>query len=314
MPRTTRGVALIKGRKIRVTRLDGCGRPVFGEYGQAVSDGIVSVGFTANTVDSDEINVPNFAGDRCVYEPSVTSLAGYSLEVVFCNIDLDVFEMITGQSLVFGYNGEVIGLEVDTKVDVSNSGFALEVWAGAPAGDVCDDPNAQGAFGYVLLPRLEGGYLGDFSIENGAINFTLTGASTREGNRWGTGPYPVMLNQTGDESPLSQALSPTAALRLQIVDMLPPEAAVGARPLLNPALANLTSITAVVGSDPLTADLTTTPAATGAVWWDFGDSGWDYVAAPGATDHSFATAGTYTVRASQNGTHWTTVQVVVPFP
>src|SRR5690606_33367450 len=177
MPRTSNSVALIKGRKIRVTRRDGCGRPVYGEYGQAVSEGIVTVNFTANTVETDEINVPNFSGETCVYEPSVTSLAGYGLEIEFCAVDLDVFEMITGQSLVFDYEGNVIGLEVDTKIDVSDAGFALEVWAGAPAGDVCDNPNAQGAFGYVLLPRLEGGYLGDFAIENGSITFTLTGAS-----------------------------------------------------------------------------------------------------------------------------------------
>lgn len=313
MPRTTSPVALIKGRKIRVTRLDGCGRPVYGEYGQAVSEGIVTVNFTANTVETDEINVPNFAGENCVYEPSVTTLAGYGLEIEFCAVDLDVFEMITGQSLVFDYAGNVVGLEVDTKVDVDDKGFALEVWAGAPAGDVCDDPNAQGAFGYILLPRLEGGYLGDFSIENGSITFTVTGASTREGNQWGTGPYSVMLDQDGEPAVLSQGVSKTAALRLQIVNMAPPASAVGARPLLNPALPAFTALTATEGDTPLTAELATTPAATGPTWWDFGDLGWDYVVAPGATDHAFAEAGTYTVRASQNGVDWTSVEVVVPF-
>lgn len=314
MPRTTSPVALIKGRKIRVTRLDGCGRPVYGEYGQAVSEGIVTVNFTANTVETDEINVPNFSGDVCVYEPSVTTLAGYGLEIEFCAVDLDVFEMITGQSLVFDYNGNVVGLEVDTKVDVDDKGFALEVWAGAPVGDVCEDPNAEGSYGYILLPRLEGGYLGDFSIENGSITFTVTGASTREGNQWGNGPYSVMLDQTGAPATLFQGVSKTAALRLQIVNMAPPVSAVGARPLLNPTLPALTSIAATEGGTPLTTEFTTTPAATGATWWDFGDGEWDYVVAPGATDHVYEAAGTYTVRASQNGVKWTTTDVVVPYP
>ena len=283
MPRTSNSVALIKGRKIRVTRLDGCGRPVYGEYGQAVSEGIVTVNFTANTVETDEINVPNFSGEVCVYEPSVTTLAGYGLEIEFCAVDLDVFEMITGQSLVFDYSGNVVGLEVDTKIEVDDMGFALEVWAGAPVGDVCEDPNAQGSFGYILLPRLEGGYLGDFSIENGSITFTVTGASTREGNQWGTGPYSVMLDDDGLPAVLSQAVSKTAALRLQLVNMTPPATALGARPLLNPELPALTTITAAEGDTPQAAEFTVTPTATGSTWWDFGDGEWDYVVAPGAT-------------------------------
>lgn len=314
MPRTSNPLSLIKGRKIRVTRLDGCGRVVYGEYSQVVSEGAVSAAFTANTVDTDEINVPNMAGDRCVFEPSVTSLAGYALEIVFCKVDFDIFEIVTGQALVFDFAGRVIGLEVDTKIDVSNKGFAIEVWAGAPVGDSCDNPNAQGSFGYLLLPRLEGGYLSDFTIENGAINFTLSGASTREGNQWGTGPYDVMLDEAGEPSVLSQAVSKTAALRLQETGMAPPATTTGARPLLNITLPALTSITAVEGVDPQTADFTTTPASTGPVWWDFGDGEWDYVVAPGATDHAYATAGTYTVKASQNGLDWAETTVTVPFP
>lgn len=314
MPRSSKPLSLIKGRKIRTTRLDGCGRFVLGEYSQAVTDGAVSVAFTANTTETEEINVPNMAGDRCVFEPSVTSLAGYSLEIVFCAVDFEVFEMITGQTLVFDFLGNVIGLEVDTKVDVSDMGFALEVWAGAPVGDVCDDPNAQGSFGYLLLPRLEGGYLSDFTIENGAINFTLTGASTREGNQWGFGPYNVMLDENGDPSVLSQAVSKTAALRLQETSLAPPESFVGARPLLNTALPAFTNITAVEGATDMEVDFTLTAVSTGPVWWEFGDGGWDYVVAPGATDHLYTTPGTYTVRATQNGQDWFSKTVTVPFP
>lgn len=314
MPRSSKPLSLLKGRKIRVTRLDGCGRLVLGEYSQAVSEGVTTVAFTANTTETEEINVLNFAGDRCVFEPAVTSLAGYALELEFCAVDFEIFEMITGQTLVFDFAGNVIGLEVDTKVQVSDSGFTLEVWAGAPVGDICDDPNAQGSFGYLLLPRLEGGYLSDFSITNGAITFTITGASTREGNQWGFGPYNVMLDENGDPSVLSQAVSKTAALRLQEVTLLPPESFVGARPLLNTALPVFTNITAVKGATSMEADFTLTPLATGPTWWDFGDGGWDYVVAPGATDHIYTAAGTYTVRVTQNGQDWYSETVTVPFP
>lgn len=313
MPRKSKALTLVKGRRIRVTRLDGCGRIVLGEYGQATSEGLTSVEFTPNTTETDEISVRNFAGDRCVYEPAVQSLSGYSLEMVFCNVDIEVFEIITGQPIVFDAFGNVSGLEVDTRVDVSGQGFALEVWAGAPTGDACDNPNAQGTFGYVLLPRLEGGYLSGFSITNGEITFTITGASTREGNQWGRGPYAVELDEDGVAGTLFQPVSKTAALRLMEVTVAPPLAAVGARPLLDAALPALTGITATGTGN--TREFTTTPAATGPVWWDFGDLEWDYVAAPGATDHVFAAGpGEYTVRASQNGKNWATTTVTVPSP
>lgn len=51
-------------------------------------------------------------------------------------------------------------------------------------------------YGYGLLPRLIQGTIGDVTINNGVINFTVT-AITRAGNQWGTGPYNVIINETG---------------------------------------------------------------------------------------------------------------------
>ena len=70
----------------------------------------------------------------------------------------------------------------------------------------------------------------------------------------------------GDPAPLFQPVSPTAALRMQITTVLPPEPTSGARPLLDTSLPALTSIAAVEGGTDMTADFTTTPAATGPVW------------------------------------------------
>lgn len=309
MPRTSSPLTAVRGRAVRVTRLDGCGRVVAGEYNQATSEGIVTVAFTANTVDTDEINVPNFNGKRCVYEPSVTEMAGYSVDTTFCRVDFEMFEIITKQTLVLNASGDVVGLEVDTKISLEDEGYALETWTGAQGTDVCDDPNAQGSYGYLLLPYLKGGIVGDFSVENGAINFQITGSSTREGNQWGRGPYAVEMDELGVAGPLYQAVSSTAALRMQVVTVAPPTEAEGARPVLDPTLDALTSITATPTG--LDVDFTTTPASTGPVWYDFGDGEWDYVVIPGAASHTYAAAGTYTVKASQNGVNWTSTSVTV---
>ena len=90
----------------------------------------------------------------------------------------------------------------------------------------------------------------------------------------------------------------------------------GARPVLNPTLPELTAVTATedaTDTEGMTADFTVTPVSTGPVWYDFGDGGWDYVAVPGEASHEYAEAGTYTVLASQNGIQWASTTVTVPF-
>ena len=403
----TKCLSLVKGRRIRVTKLDSCGRPVYGDASQVVSKGFISVAFTANTTDSDEISVTNAAGEICVFEASVTSLTGYAVEISFCEVDPELFALVTGQPVVVGGDGTtVIGFDVDPSIALSASNFALELWAGSPTGDACASAGATGSYGYLLLPFLTGGILGDFTVENAAITFTLSGANTKKGNAWGKGPYPVMLAPTGINevqratitgvptggtftltysgqttgpiaynataaavqtalealnniapldvvvtggpgpatpytftfggtlagrdvvamtatgsftggttpaiaittitpgvvpvtSVMATSISTTAALRTMIVDLEPPAAACGARPLLDPGQPNFTSIAGIATG--LSVALTTTPAATGPTWYDFGDGTWDYVAAPGTTTHVYPQAGAYTVKATQNG-------------
>ena len=312
----TKCLSFVKGRRIRVTRLDGCGRPVYGDDSVVVSKGFISVGYTANTTESDEINVPNAAGEVCVYEPSVTSLVGYGVEIAFCNVDPELLALVTGQSVVLGADGEtVVGFDIDTKVSLDNSNFALELWAGSPTGDACSTEGAQGSFGYILLPFVSGGILGDFTVENAAVTFTITGANTKEGNSWGVGPHNVMLDDSPTPVPSKMAtpVSTTAALRTMIVDLAPPTDACGARPLMDPSLPNLTDITVTEGATDMEAEFVVAPVSTGPVYYEFGDGTWDFVAAPGETSHVSTTPGTYTVRATQNGNP-VTETVTVPFP
>lgn len=314
MPRITSRPTLVRGRVARVTKLDNCARPVYGEYSQAVTEGVVSAAFTANTAETEAIETTGMSGRRLVWEPSITEFAGYALVLTFARVEFDVFEIITGMPLVFNEAGAVVGIEADTKIKLSDWGFGLEIFAGATGTDVCDDPDAEGEFGYLLLPRMQGGILGDFTIENASISFTITGAQTRDGNRWGRGPYAVERNAAGVAGPLFQPVSPTAALRMQVTTVAPPAEFLGARPLLDPSIAALTGVVAGAGDTPLEVDLTVTPAATGPVYWEFGDGTWDFVVAPGATSHTYAEAGIYTVRATQNGVAVATTEVEVPFP
>lgn len=309
----SKGRGAFKGSRLRATRLDGCGRVVYGDASQGVSKGFVSVAWTANTTEVAAVEQQNANGDPCIFEPAKQRLTGYSLTMVFCEVDPELFSLITGQRVYVDENGDAIGFAISTDVDLGNQGFALEVWAGAPAGDACDDVAAQGEFGYFVAPYLQGGILSDYTIENGAINFTISGAVTRNGNRWGSGPYNVMMN-AGVPSPLITPLERNDHKLLIWVTLAPPAPFYGTRPVLDPESTPITAVTAAVGDSPSEADFTFTGAtADTPVFIDFGDGEWDYVA-DGLTgaSHTYAANGTYTVKAQTNGSVVTT-QVTIPF-
>lgn len=313
-------LGLVRGRVARFTRLDGCGRPLYGDNNQAVSRGTTSVAVTSATTSTDEVLVTNMAGVTLMREASVTSIAGFGVELVFAEMDPEAFSLITNQPVVIDADGNVSGIDIKTDLVLTGAGFALEVWAGAPEGDACDDVASVGNFGYFLMPFLQGGTLGDFSIENGAISFTLTGATTKNGNAWLRGPYDVELNnnvtvgQPKVPGPMVQPIGATTALRLIGVGVAPPLDFIGVRPLLRRTNTPLTSVTAATTSGSRVVNFTVSPipAAGIGVWYRFGDNEWDYTeAANGIIAHTYAVAGTYTVEASTNG-KWVSTTVTVP--
>lgn len=308
----SKGRTAVKGRRVRVTRVDACGRPIYGDDSQAVSKGFISVAWTANTLETEEINQTNASGERCIYEPSEPELTGYTLEMTFCEVDPELFALVTGQQVYLDENGDAIGFSINTKISLSDRAFALEVWAGAPAGDTCTDPNAQGSFGYFLAPFLKGGIIGDYTVENGSVTFTITGATTRDGNQWGSGPYNVMLNG-GTPSPLLTPLDTNDHKLLIWVSVAPPELFYGTRPVLDPEVTPITAIVATEGGSPTEAEFTFTGATASPVWIEFGDGEWDLVDdGTAGSSHVYADNGTYTARASSNGV-WVETTVVIPF-
>jgi PKD repeat protein len=293
----TRCASYVRGRMLRVTRLDACGRVVYGDDSVVTSKGFVSVAYTANVDDGEEINVPNAAGERCIYEPANPSFLGYTVEVTFCNVDPDLYAMMTGQRVVTDAFGDVVGFTMDTAVNAQDSAFALEVWAGSPATGGCAE-GAEGNYGYILLPFLQGGIVGDFTIENAEVTFTISNAATKDGNAWGVGPYDVVVGLDSNPAPLPDPLTPTEHLYFIQTGIAPPEAQCGARPLLDPEDAALTGVTFTPDEENgLIVEFTPTPAGSDPWWIDFGDGSWDYSADGSAITHTYASAGNYTITA-----------------
>jgi hypothetical protein len=206
---------------MRATRLDGCGRLDPGACSAIVSDGFVSVAFTANIDEGEEINLTNAAGRTCVKDTPTPTLTGYSLTITFCEVNPDLYAMLTGQSTVFDANGDAVGFRVNGDVDASSSGFALEVWSNVPG--VACEAGAEGSFGYLLVPFVQGGVLGDFTLENAAVTFTLQNATTKSGSGWGKGPYNVVEQEAGGAGPLLEDIASGDFLHVQLTTIAPPD-------------------------------------------------------------------------------------------
>ena len=212
---------LVRGRVMRVTRLDGCGAVASAECSAIVSDGFVSVALTAVINEGEAINVTNAAGRVCVSDTPAPSFTGYTVVITFCQVDPALYAMMTGQAQVFNSDGDVVGFRMSSDVDSSDSGFALEVWSNVPS-VACSTEGAAGTYGYTLLPFVQGGVLGDFTIENNAVTFTVQNAATKTGSGWDVGPYDVVLDDT-DPSPLLLPIGTGDHLHIQLTEVAPPE-------------------------------------------------------------------------------------------
>lgn len=296
-----------------MTKVNACGQPVYGEDTSVVTKGFTSISVTANLDETDEINVPNASGERCVYEPSCTSLLNYEVEIEFCQVDPALFGMLTGQEVIYDEDGVAIGFKVCSDVNsCAGDGFALEIWTGAP-GSTCvvdADGNISTSAqpgGYILFPYLTGGTFGDFTIENAEITFTLTGAQSKEGSLWGSGPHPTQWDPTAGEN---GSYVPATTFTVDSCDHLivtqtttpAPTPYCGPIPTLDPTQADVEDFEAAAGAQPNTMTFSPLPEATDPFWVDFGDGEWDYSEDGSDLSHQYTSPGTYTVTVYRGGT------------
>ncbi len=217
----------LQGSTLRVTRLDVCGNPEFGDCAYAVSEGYVSATITPNVEEGERFLQRTANGSAIVNQRGRPILNWYDVSVVFQEVDPELFTIITGLSPYSDDQDRVIGFPV-TESAYATANFALELWMGN-AEDACtgEDP----FYGYNLLPWVtEGALSEDITITNDLITFTVAGR-TRKGTPWGTGPYDVVLLENGDPSPLYTAIA-TDTHHLPIwTQLAPPEAECGCQSL-----------------------------------------------------------------------------------
>lgn len=241
---SSRTFPLIGGRRMRLTRLDACGVPAWGNATMAVSKGFVSVAVTANYDDGTEVVVRNASDERCVQRDAEAELINLGLAVTFCAVDPALYSAFTGFPEVLDpATGDVIGFITDRAIKPSMVKNALEVWSDAMGNAGCEE-GEEVPYGYLLWPFLQGARVGDYTIENGAVTFSVTGILTKDGTQWGVGPYDVILDENGDPGPLTDPLTSTQHQYTVRTLVAPPDVTDGLVPLDDPDEAAATTATA----------------------------------------------------------------------
>jgi hypothetical protein len=221
---TTRCFKPIFGKKIRVSKMNSCCQPVTGgDCAEIVTDGFISLSLSSEVEDGAEVITKKASGAICINHKAPDSFKRFTLEMEFCGVDPDLLSFMTNMTAYADWNGDIAGATVyEGTVEEK---FGLEVWTGL-AGEACPT-GVEEASGYVVLPCVNAGVLGDISIDGeNAVSFTMQGAYTVSGNAWGVGLHNVLLNG-GTPDVLPEALLPTEPMLIMETGVAPPPSACG---------------------------------------------------------------------------------------
>jgi len=289
--------SVVRAPAARVTRLGPCGEILEEACAFAVTESFVDITLSKVYQDRQDALQLNANGDICVDKPKAPILRWYEVTITFCAVDPELFNIVSAEPLILDDSlvPEAVGW-CTLPDSAASSNFALEFWTGTED-EGCEDDEVT--YGYGILPRVTQGTIGDVTIANGVINFTVT-AITRPGNQWGVGPYNVIINETGVNAglpgPLLVAINTTAHKCFQWTQLGPPEGFCGCQSLdpedLVFDVAPLLGAAAVPRVATFPLDPNGDPLLPGIIDW--GDLTADEVVTSGTTVNHTYVAGSYT--------------------
>lgn len=174
----------IKGKAVRITRLDDCGNVIEGSCSSLVSECFVSVTLSPEVEAGDEFLVKNAWGDFCINDKDSDRFKWVNATINFAEINPDALDIISNASPVID-GSDTIGATFGTTAN--ESAFALEVWTKRTGVDCAPgDPE----WGYFVVPFVKNGRIdGDVTVENGALTMTVIGQGFAAPATWDETPY-----------------------------------------------------------------------------------------------------------------------------
>lgn len=234
---------VVRGKRLRATRVGNCGLPIAGEASSIVTKGFVTVSLTRVMKDAEDIEATNADGQIAVTDRTAPELKWYEFSAEFAAVDPELLSFFTDDAVVLDYAQRPVGFRSSKQVKV-NEGAAVEVWTGVGADDCEDTPEDDDAFnegananryGYFLLPWVKEATMGDFEIGAEVMTFTVSGI-TGVGTKWGRGPHDVIpIDDANTPGRLMTPMGKDQHLHFQSTTIEPPRVSTGARPLTIPA-------------------------------------------------------------------------------
>ena len=201
----------VKGKVVRLTRLDACGNIVVGSCSTVVSECFVSVTLSPEIEAGEDFLQKSAWGDLCINDRDADRIRWYNVTIEFAEINPDALDII-GNTTPIIESGNTIGTWIGTETS-DNSAFALEVWTKRTGVD-CVTGSGQ-EWGYFVLPYIRNGRVeGDITIENGTLTMSVMGMAFPAPANWGLGPY--------DADPIAVPMPAGELLGVAVTTVQPP--------------------------------------------------------------------------------------------
>jgi hypothetical protein len=221
----TKKLRSIKGRRMRLTALDECGAPDFGNpCGVIVTSGFISVTWTDEVETGDEYTQKNAWGDFCIAEKDADRVKWTNVTLSLCEIDPEILVMLGGAIPNLATDGSMTGAFFTREPNPLS--YALEVWTKKAGTDACSG-SGDPEWGYFAGYNIRNGMLdGDLTIESAPLALGMKGELYGASEAWGVGPYV--------DNPLENVTGvPAGALRyVGITTVQPPDDTDGCSPIV----------------------------------------------------------------------------------
>jgi hypothetical protein len=178
--------ASVSGVALRVTKLGVDGAPIVGTDNAYVTNAFMSLAFTPEYTEGEEVEEKAADGTVCVYYKIPDVLKRVTFELALCAPDPEMYEIIAGGTLLeSGTPGDTVGWAApETGQEATPNGISMEVWSRAI---VAGKPSGTNPFWRWVFPYAQMRLTGDRTLENGMMANTFEGYGV--GNAaWGDGP------------------------------------------------------------------------------------------------------------------------------
>jgi hypothetical protein len=229
---------LLKGTKLRATKINSCGMPIAGPANRMVTDAFVTVTLTAVNRDANDIEQANAEGKVCVADRTPPTRKYYTAAVELCQVNTGIISLFSGWPQVLNYADDPVGFRDSANVD-TDYGVALEVWTSGRSEEDCPPPDTDAIlasptsgrkYGYFLFGGIEWSITSDLTIAADVNTITLSGMTVPM-TQWGRGPYNVVETAPGVAGRLLHPFTKDPHVHVERTPIAPPPVTPGSEPV-----------------------------------------------------------------------------------